>query len=456
MSWGAFNICSEGHSIHHNVDQAAGAKYGVRYPYKFDDKGLRFWATPMGAIFDQGRLGRSWEATSWLYQKNESPSPTITFYHGNPSAGGPAWQIDTLNGYDCSPDGDYFASFQNQCDRLWIGQNAKHSYNGVTGFVLDIGTGTWLRPAQVTASNMLADPTYYKQRPFMPPTMPHGNDGMGGHDYWPNLQTKRGMREWVHDGWAYKKATPKLNDHSQHEFNWPDGGDPEWEYNPQWYGYDPNDSDAANPTIGLDTNLLYLVEKRYSHGPNCNCDPAGRNPRLCRDKQLTGYRPHYWVKTAPDPQQFSSSELLKSWCEEDEYPFDNAWGSGDGGFKYGWPPYSISRGAAAFERFQRTLVHNKSHADEPYYAKTDLHNSHETSKATIAGYDALCEYIPPNTAFDLIIYLQVVNYIICEKALTPTPMPRPPYPYHAKVDSGYFNTKCYCILHQIAPLQPKP
>lgn len=419
MSWGAFNICSEGHSIHHNVDQATGVKYGVRYPYKFDDKGLRFWATPMGAILDQGRLARSFYPTSWLYQKNESLSPTITFYHGNPSAGGPAWQIDTLNGYDCSPDGDYFASFQNQCDRLWIGQNAKHSYNGVTGFVLDIGTGTWLRPAQVTSSDMLTDPSYYKQRPFMPPTMPHGNDGMGGPDYWPNLQTKRGMREWVHDGWAYKKATPKLNDHSQHEFNWPDGGDPEWEYNPQWYGYDPNDPDAANPTIGLDKNLLYLVEKRYSHGPSCNgTHYLYPNPRYCNDRLLTDYRPHYWVKTAPDPQQFIPNNLLKSWCEEDEYPFDNAWGSGDGGFKHGWPPYSISCGAAAFDR-----------------------------------YDALCEYIPPNTAFDLIIYLQVVNYVICERELT-WPVGAPPY--YKKIAAGYFNTKCYCILHQIAPLPPKP
>lgn len=443
MSWGAFNICSEGHAIHRNVDAAAGATFGVRYPHEFDSKGLRFWSTPMGAILDQGRLARSFYPTSWLYQKNESPSPTITFYHGNPSAGGPAWQIHTLNGYDCSPDGDYFASFQNQCDRLWIGQNAKHSYNGVTGFVLDIGTGTWLRPARVTSSNMLADPTYYKQRPFMPPTMPHGNDGMGGPDYWPNLQTKRGMREWVHDGWAYKKASPTLNDHSQHEFLWPDGGDGEWEEDGIW-------DVSPNPTDGLDRNLLYLVEKRYSHGPNCNgTHHLYPNPRYCNDRLLTDYRPHYWVKTAPDPQQFNPNNLLKSWCEEDEYPFDNAWGSGDGGFKHGWPPYSISRGATAFERFQRTLVYNKPHTDEPYYAKTDLYDSHETSNATITGYDGLCEVIPPNTAFDLIIYLQVVNYIICEKALTPTP-----YPYRAKVDSGYFNTKCYCILHQIAPLEP--
>lgn len=451
MSWGAFNICSEGHSIHHNVDQAAGAKYGVRYPYKFDDKGLRFWSTPMGAILDQGRLARSFYPTSWLYQKNESPSPTITFYHGDPSAGGPAWQIKKLNGYDCSPDGDYFASFQNQCDRLWIGQNAKHSYNGVTGFVLDIGTGTWLRPARVTSSNMLANPTYYKQRPFMPPTMPHENDGMGG--YWPNLQTKRGMREWVHDGWAYKKATPNLNDHSQHEFNWPDGGDPEWEYNPQWYGYDPNDPDAANPTIGLDKNLLYLVEKRYSHGPSCNgTHYLYPNPRHCNDRLLTDYRPHYWVKTAPDPQQFNPNNLLKSWCEEDEYPFDNAWGSGDGGFKHGWPPYSISCGETAFQRY-RGITRNDGHEDEPWYAKTDLCDQITSGYKTVDGYEALCEIIPPNTAFDLIIYLQVVNYFICERELT-WPVGAPPY--YKKIAAGYFNTKCYCILHQIAPLPPKP
>ncbi len=443
MSWGAFNICSEDHSIHHNVDQAAGATVGVRYPHEFDSMGLRFWSTPMGAILDQGRLARSFYPTSWLYQKNESPSPTITFYHGDPSAGGPAWQIKKLNGYDCSPDGDYFASFQNQCDRLWIGQNAKHSYNGVTGFVLDIGTGGWLRPGKGVKSNVKSAQNHYEQRPFMAPTMPH--EDFGSNDNWPVYQTKRGIRAWVRDGWAYKKATPNLNDHSRHEFNWPDGGDGEWEEDSIW-------DVSPNPTIGLDKNLLYLVEKRYSHGPNCDrTHYLYPNPRHCNDRILTGYRPHYWRKTAPTPQHFNSNALLKSWCAEDKYPYDTAWGTGEGSKKMNWPPYSISCGATAFERFQRTLVHNKAHEDEPYYAKTDLHDSHETSKATIAGYDALCEYIPPNTAFDLIIYLQVVNYIICEKALTPTPIP-----YHAKVDSGYFNTKCYCILHQIAPLIPKP
>ena len=441
MSWGAFNICSEGHSIHHNVDQAAGAKYGVRYPYEFDSRGLRFWSTPMGAIMDAGRLARSFYPTSWLYPKGQSPSPAITFYHGNPSAGGLAWQIDTLNGYDCSPDGDYFASFQNQCDRLWIGQNAKHSYNGVTGFVLDIGTGTWLRPAQVTASNMLADPDYYKQRPFMPPTLPHDFAKTPGD--WPNLQTKRGMREWVHDGWAYKKPTAGLNDHSRHEFGWPDGGDGEWELNGIW-------DVSPNPTIGLDVNLLYLMEKIYSHGPGCTCSPVG-NPRFCNDRLLTDYRPHYWCKTAPTPQQFDANALLESWCAEDEYPYDTAWGTGDGQQRMNWPPYSISCGDTAFER-NRSLAINNGHATEPYFAKTDLYSTANTSAETVYGYNALCEQIPPNTAFDLIIYLQVVNYIICERALSGSA----PNQYHAKVDSGYFNTKCYCILHQIAPLQPKP
>lgn len=445
MSWGAFNICSEGHAIHRNVDAAAGATVGVRYPHEFDSMGLRFWSTPMGAILDQGRLARSFYPTSWLYQKNESPSPTITFYHGNPSAGGPAWQIDTLNGYDCSPDGDYFASFQNQCDRLWIGQNAKHSYNGVTGFVLDIGTGTWLRPAQVTASNMLADPTYYKQRPFMPPTMPHGNDGMGGPDYWPNLQTKRGMREWVHDGWAYKKASPTLNDHGPHEFGWPDGGDGEWEEDGIW-------DVSPNPTIGLDKNLLYLVEKRYSHGPSCNgTHYLYPNPRYCNDRLLTDYRPHYWRKTAPTPQQFNSNALLESWCAEDKYPYDTAWGTGKGRKKMNWPPYSISCGATAFER-NRSLAINNGYMTEPYFAKTDLYSTTNTTAATVSEYAAICEQIPPNTAFDLIIYLQVVNYIICERAFSGSE----PNQYHAKVDSGYFNTICYCILHQIAPLLAKP
>lgn len=450
MSWGAFNICSEGHSIHHNVDQAAGAKYGVRYPYKFDDKGLRFWATPMGAIFDQGRLGRSWEATSWLYHKNVSPTPTIT-YEKPASAPDPAIHISTLAGYDVSEDGPYFAAFQNQCDRIWYGQNAKHSYNGVTGFVLDIGTGGWLRPGKGVKSNVKSAQNHYEQRPFMAPTMPH--EDFGSNDKWPVYQTKRGIRAWVRDGWAYKKATPRLNDHSRHEFGWPEYGTPEWEYNPQWYGYDPNDADAANPTIGLDTNLLYLVEKRYSHGPNCNGHHIPFTERACNDRILTGYQPHYWFTTGTTPQHFSANHLLKSWSEQDGYPYitgDNFYGH-----KSGWPPYSISCGGTAFRRFDRTLVYNKPHTDEPYYAKTDLYDSHETSKATITGYAGLCEVIPPNTAFDLIIYLQVVNYIICEKALTPTPFPRPPYPYHAKVDSGYFNTICYCILHQIAPIETK-
>ena len=442
MSWGAFNICSEGHSIHHNVDQAAGAKYGVRYPYKFDDKGLRFWSTPMGAILDQGRLARSFYPTSWLYKKNESPSPTITFYHGDPSAGGPAWQIKKLSGYDCSPDGDYFASFQNQCDRLWIGQNAKHSYNGVTGFVLDIGTGTWLRPAQVTSSNMLADPTYYKQRPFMPPTLPHEDYATLGD--WPNLQTKRGMREWVHDGWAYKKPTAGLNDHRRHEFGWPDGGDPEWEWDGGW-------DVSPNPTIGLDDNLLYLMEKIYSHGPGCTCSPVG-NPRFCNDRLLTDYRPHYWCKTAPTPQQFDANALLKSWCAEDEYPYDTAWGNGDGRQKMNWPPYSISCGETAFQRF-RDITRNDEHEDEPWYAKTDLYNRITFGYKKVDGYEALCEIIPPNTAFDLMIYLQVVNYLICERKLTE---PAGSYPYYKKIAAGYFNTKCYCLLHQIAPLIPKP
>ena len=76
----------------------------------------------------------------------------------------------------------------------------------------------------------------------------------------------------------------------------------------------------------------------------------------------------------------------------------------------------------------------------------------------VYGYEALCEIIPPNTAFDLIIYLQVVNYIICERELTEPAgyPPGPPYPYYKKIAAGYFNTKCYCILHQIAPLIPKP
>ena len=438
MSWGAFNICSEGHSIHHNVDQAAGAKYGVRYPYKFDDKGLRFWATPMGAVLDHGRLGRSWEATSWLYHKNVSPTPTIT-YEKPASAPDPAIHISTLAGYDVSEDGPYFATFKNQCDRIWYGQNAKHSY--VLGnYVLDIGTGGWLRPGKGVKSNVKSAQNHYEQRPFMAPTMPH--EDFGSNDNWPVYQTKRGVRAWVRDGWAYKKATPNLNDHSQHEFGWPDGDDPEWDLSGVW-------DVSPNPTDGLDRNLLYLVEKRYSHGPNCNCDdPANDNPRQCNDRILTGYQPHYWFTTGTTPQHFSANHLLESWCVEDNYPYIS---SGFYGRKHGWAPYSISCGETAFQR-NRSLAINNGHATEPYFAKTDLYSTANTSAETVYEYGALCEQIPPNTAFDLIIYLQVVNYIICERALSGSW----PNKYHAKVHSGYFNTKCYCILHQIAPLFAKP
>jgi len=437
MSWGAFNICSEGHSIHHNVDQAAGAKYGVRYPYKFDDKGLRFWATPMGAVLDHGRLGRSWEATSWLYQKNVSPTPTIT-YEKPATAPNPAIHISTLAGYDVSEDGPYFATFQNQCDRIWYGQNAKHSYV-LENYVLDIGTGGWLRPGKGVKSNVKSAQNHYEQRPFMAPTMPH--EDFGSNDNWPVYQTKRGVRAWVRDGWAYKKATPELNDHSQHEFNWPDGGDPEWELDGVW-------DVSPNPTDGLDRNLLYLVEKRYSHGPNCNGDHIPFTARACNDRILTGYQPHYWFTTGTTPQHFSANHLLKSWCVEDNYPYILG---GFYGHKHGWPPYSISCGETAFQR-NRDITRNDKNEDEPWYAKTDLYDQITSGYKTVDGYEALCEMIPPSTAFDLIIYLQVVNYVICERALSGTW----PNKYHAKVDSGYFNTKCYCILHQIAPLFPKP
>jgi hypothetical protein len=438
MSWGALNICSEGHSIHHNVDQAAGAKYGVRYPYEFDSRGLRFWSTPMGAVLDHGRLGRSWEVTSWLYQKNVSPTPTIT-YEKPASAPDPAVHISTLAGYDVSEDGLYFAAFQNQCDRIWYGQNAKYSY--VAGnYVLNIGTGGWLRPGKGVKSNVKSAQNHYKQRPFMPPTLPYDFAKTPGD--WPNLQTKRGMREWVRDGWAYKKATPGLNDHSQHEFNWLDGGDPEWDYDEIW-------DVSPNPTDGLDRNLLYLVEKRWSHGPNCDGTHIPFTARRCNDRILTGYQPHYWFTTGTTPQHFSADHLLKSWCVEDNYPYISGGGYG---YKYGWAPYSISCGETAFQRF-RDITRNDGPEDEPWYAKTDLYNQITSGYKTVDGYEALCEIIPPNTAFDLIIYLQVVNYLICERELTE---PAGSYPYYKKIAAGYFNTKCYCILHQIAPLIPKP
>lgn len=441
MSWGALNICSEGHSIHHNVDQAAGAKYGVRYPYEFDSRGLRFWSTPMGAVLDHGRLGRSWEVTSWLYQKNVSPTPTIT-YEKPASAPDPAVHISTLAGYDVSEDGLYFATFQNQCDRIWYGQNAKYSYSYVAGnYVLNIGTGGWLRPGKGGKSNVKSAQNHYEQRPFMAPTMPYDFAKTPGD--WPNLQTKRGMREWVRDGWAYKKATPGLNDHSQHEFDWPDGGDPEWEFDDVW-------DVSPNPTDGLDRNLLYLVEKRYSHGPNCDGTHIPFTARRCNDRILTGYQPHYWFTTGTTPQHFSADHLLKSWCVEDNYPYISGGGYG---YKQGWPPYSISCGGTAFQRF-RDIARNDEHEDEPWYAKTDLYNQITFGYKKVDGYEALCEIIPPNTAFDLMIYLQVVNYLICERELTEPAGPYPPY--YKKIAAGYFNTKCYCILHQIAPLQPKP
>jgi hypothetical protein len=440
MSWGAFNICSEGHSIHHNVDQAAGAKYGVRYPYKFDDKGLRFWATPMGAVLDHGRLGRSWGATSWLYAKNEAPTPTIT-YEKPATAPNPAIHISTLAGYDVSEDGPYFATFKNQCDRIWYGQNAKYSYSYVAGnYVLNIGTGGWLRPGKGVKSNVKSAQNHYEQRPFMAPTMPYDFAKTPGD--WPNLQTKRGMRAWVRDGWAYKKATPNLNDHSQHEFNWPDGGDPEWDYDDIW-------DVSPNPTDGLDLNLLYLVEKRYSHGPNCDKCHIPFTARRCNDRILTGYQPHYWFTTGTTPQHFSADHLLKSWCVEDNYPYISGGGYG---YKYGWAPYSISCEETAFQRF-RDITRNDGPEDEPWYAKTDLYNQITSGYKTVDGYEALSEIIPPNTAFDLMIYLQVVNYLICERELTE---PAGSYPYYKKIAAGYFNTKCYCLLHQIAPLIPKP
>jgi hypothetical protein len=440
MSWGALNICSEGHSIHHNVDQAAGAKYGVRYPYEFDSRGLRFWSTPMGAVLDHGRLGRSWEVTSWLYQKNVSPTPTIT-YEKPASAPDPAVHISTLAGYDVSEDGPYFATFKNQCDRIWYGQNAKYSYSYVAGnYVLNIGTGGWLRPGKGVKSNVKSAQNHYEQRPFMAPTMPYDFAKTPGD--WPNLQTKRGMGAWVRDGWAYKKATPNLNDHSQHEFNWPDGGDPEWDYDDIW-------DVSPNPTDGLDLNLLYLVEKRYSHGPNCDKCHIPFTARRCNDRILTGYQPHYWFTTGTTPQHFSADHLLKSWCVEDNYPYISGGGYG---YKYGWAPYSISCEETAFQRF-RDITRNDGPEDEPWYAKTDLYNQITSGYRMVDGYEALSEIIPPNTAFDLMIYLQVVNYLICERELTE---PAGSYPYYKKIAAGYFNTKCYCLLHQIAPLIPKP
>jgi hypothetical protein len=392
----------------------------------------------MGAVLDHGRLGRSWEVTSWLYQKNVSPTPTIT-YEKPASAPDPAVHISTLAGYDVSEDGLYFAAFQNQCDRIWYGQNAKYSY--VAGnYVLNIGTGGWLRPGKGVKSNVKSAQNHYKQRPFMPPTLPYDFAKTPGD--WPNLQTKRGMREWVRDGWAYKKATPGLNDHSQHEFNWLDGGDPEWDYDEIW-------DVSPNPTDGLDRNLLYLVEKRWSHGPNCDGTHIPFTARRCNDRILTGYQPHYWFTTGTTPQHFSADHLLKSWCVEDNYPYISGGGYG---YKYGWAPYSISCGETAFQRF-RDITRNDGPEDEPWYAKTDLYNQITSGYKTVDGYEALCEIIPPNTAFDLIIYLQVVNYLICERELTE---PAGSYPYYKKIAAGYFNTKCYCILHQIAPLIPKP
>ncbi len=448
MSWGAFNICSDGHPIHHNVDSNFGAKVGVRYAHEFNANGIKFWSTPKGAMLEGDRLARGYESKTYLYEKGQSPSPPITFYHGNPDAGtddGPPWKIATLNGYNVRPDGPYFATFQNQCDRLWIGQNAYHWHDG-TNPKLNIGSGAWHRPAKVAKSNVMSDQNHYRQRPYMAPTMPYDplEQKWGQH-----FQTRRGILDWVNTGWAYKKENREYNSHSQHEFGWEINGTPDWET----ISWDV----SPVPTLNLDKNLLYLVENRYSHGPNCNLTHEPFTERNCNDRKLTGYVSHYWVKTAPDPSQFNADSLLNSWFDSDYYPY-----LADNGYRRnGWPPYSLSCGSTAFQR-ARVLSCQTPSLTEPWYAKTESAGVDKVlSNATAYEYNALCERIPAGTAFDLIVYLQVIGYVICERALT---YPTSGKAYHKKIypaygatqKTAYFNTICHCLFHQIAPLPPKP
>lgn len=425
MSWGAYNICSEGHAVKRNANVNGGAKYAVRYPYEFDSRGLRFWSTPQGAMLDIGRCARSWEHTSWLYKRDQSPSPTVVYEKGTtPGTPSPALHVARINGYDVSQDGPYYANFYQQCNRLVVIQNAQHYLDTSSAYHLDISDADvkYFYPKKTTGPSLSA----YNFRPYMSPSMPHDPDGAAT---WPVFFAKQGMRPWVNDGWAYKKETDHLNNYSQWEFIWD-----EWEYD-IW-------NVSPNPASGLNKNLLYLVTKTYSHGPLCNGTHIGYpSPRYCNDRQLTGYTPYYWHPTTTPPSHWHKDFFIKSLCVEDEYPYIT---TGDYDWKHSWAPYSISCGVEGVFSKSRFWETSAPIAGQPY-AKTDSYRTIYSEWADVDSYPALCEMIPPKTAFDLMVYLEVVNVEIRDR----------PYP-NARVDNLYWNTKCYSICHQIAPLPPKP
>ena len=431
MSWGAFNICSEDHATVCNVEVAAGAKYAVRYPHEFDAKGIRFWATPMGAALDIGRCGRSWDVTSWLYERDQSPTPTVTYEKGTslPTPPDPSIHLATINGYDVSKDGGYSARFNQQCNRLVVIQNAQYYYD--SGFVLDISNASakYYYPKKVSSAEL----GRYDFRPYVSPSMP--DDPSYENDKWPNLETKRGMQAWVNNGWAYKKPTETLNDYSQWEFDWE-----QWENDSIW-------DTTPNPTAGLNKNMLYLVTKTYSHGPDCDGTHIGYpSPRYCNDRKLTGYTPYYWYASASPPPHWNKDSYVKSLCVSDGYPYIL---TGYYGYKHSWAPYSITCGAdGTFTRTRNLESHTPISGHG--YAKTDQYQTVISSTRTVAGTEALREIIPPNTAFDLIVYLEVINCAI----FTRQPPGEPQNP--ELVETLYWNTKCYSILHQIAPLPAKP
>lgn len=420
MSWGAFNICSEDHAIHHNADEAGGARYAVRYPYLPDVIGPRLWSSPMGSALDIGRCGRSWRLTSWMYERDESPSPIVNYEKSSPTVPNPAIHLSEIGGYDVSDDGPYYGHFYPQCNRLWIAQNV--FWDGGNLYESKPALTQVLQPAKVSKSNVLAQPSYYERRPYTSPSMPNAG----------SMATKRGMAAWVRNGWAYKKYYPVLNDRPQCEFDFPEEGDGEWENDSIW-------AVSPNPAYGLDKNLLYMVKKIFAHGPNCNGTHNPFTSRYCNDRKLVGFEPHYWCKTAPPPVPFSLNALLKSWCVQDGYPYIT--GDSYYGYKCGWAPYSISCGkSGAFAEASRRFTYT----DVVPFAKTDISKTSTGGPLSLTGWDALAEKIPARTAFDLVIYLEVINFKVRKRATR-------------EIEAIlYFNTKCHAILHQIAPLPPKP
>lgn len=447
MSWGAFNICSEDHAIHHNADKAGGATIGVRYPGRQDDRGIRFWTTPMGAMLEKGRIGRRWgEIVSWMYNNGTSPATEVTYEAGaNMPPGGTPIHIRTIAGVDVSHDSDYYVKFYNQCDRLMICQNAYwYDKGGGNGYGLDTSNAVFLFPAQVASSNVLSSPDHYNQRPYSVPTLPGGDYYT---DVFPNKDYRidgiiGGRDDWRNSGWCYKR---RRYNNGRRDFYWIFGSHPEWEDDSIWDGY--GTTGFVNPTAGLDKNLLYLMQKTWGHGPGCTCSPVG-SPAECNDRILVGYRPHYWMKTSTATQHYSADALLYSWNYPDEYNYID---EGAFAYKQGYPPYSISCGNVdGYFAHDPDPEWKGPSSSEPWYAKTDDYQDKNLDIDDYTGFDAMKMRIPPNTAFDLVVYLENINYIIFERAISGT---HPNY-YHAKHSKGYYNTRCYSFIHQIAPLQP--